>query len=179
MSEENMAKQADGLGRTLLHLACQDNNLEPVRRLIEQGADINAADGGGITPLLMSIRHNTLEVAKELIRLGAALDYAVPDNKATYLHWALSCKATDIAKLLIEAGAPIDEKDRDGWTPLWFTVRKGPSDVMEMLLKRGANVNWPNPTGETPLDVAIYYKNDLLERFLRGFGAKTSDELKA
>ena len=41
-------------GRTALHLACQRNQTQLFKKLIEKGADVNVRDDSGITPLELS-----------------------------------------------------------------------------------------------------------------------------
>ena len=43
-------------------------------------------------------------------------------------------------KLLLAAGAIVDEKTADGWTPLCYAARYGHADVMKLLLDAGGQV---------------------------------------
>ncbi len=44
-------------------------------------------------------------------------------------------------KLLLQAGASIDQADSEGWTALQDAANKGNLEIVSLLLKRGANVN--------------------------------------
>ena len=60
---------------------------------------------------------------------------------------------------LLAAGANPNEVDKasiiKGWTPLMAAARVGSADIVEALLKAGANVNAATDYGATALDVAI------------------------
>ena len=43
--------------------------------------------------------------------------------------------------ILIAAGATVNMKDQLGWTPLLWASANGKGEVVETLLKSGANVN--------------------------------------
>jgi ankyrin repeat protein len=54
-----------------LHLAAANNNLDAIKTLIAQGADVNAANGEGKTPLSLAQEKNYREAAAFLRRHGA------------------------------------------------------------------------------------------------------------
>ena len=57
------------------------------------------------------------------------------------------------AKALIEGGADVDLR-RSGETPLHRATRSGKTEMITLLLNRGANANIANDDGETPLHLA-------------------------
>ena len=78
------------------------------------------------------------------------------------LHWALvrwrpmASRPLNVARLLIEAGAPVDVSTAAvGWTPLHLAADLNEPEIIQMLLDAGANVNArTNLGGWTPLYVA-------------------------
>ena len=86
--------------------AAQRGNLEEIRTLLEQGADINIRLGvDQWTPLMTASREGRLEAVELLLAEGA--DPNIRDarfNKNAY-HWALQYGHRDIARLLLENGA--------------------------------------------------------------------------
>ena len=55
---------------------------------------------------------------------------------------------------LIKAGAGVNVKNKNNWTPLHFAVIFGTPKMIEMLIKNGAHVNdQGNDDGNTPLHV--------------------------
>jgi ankyrin repeat protein len=69
------------------------------------------------------------------------------------LHWAAENGLTDVATLLIEQGADVDETDHFGNTALHLALAY--PDLMALLLENGANVNARNAMGNTPLHLAV------------------------
>ena len=66
---------------------------------------------------------------------------ATDPHKWSALHYAASEGRTDVAMLLLGAGAPVDCLNIDGWTPLHFAARAGHGKVAALLLEAGANKN--------------------------------------
>ena len=62
----------------------------------------------------------------------------------------------DVATLLIERGAEVDSRNRDGWTPLLTASLHGQLEVARLLLDHGADVNTRQRYQMTPLHVASY-----------------------
>ncbi len=66
------------MGRTALHYAAANNQLEAVRRLLKFGANINARTVGGETPLIKATEMGHFDIAKELMLWNC--DFRIPNN---------------------------------------------------------------------------------------------------
>ncbi|MDX1917082.1 MAG: ankyrin repeat domain-containing protein [Rickettsiaceae bacterium] len=75
------------------------------------------------------------------------------------LHFAAAEGNTQAVSDLIDAGADINQQDRDGCTPLFLAISKGNTEVAMVLIDRGADVNQQNGNGWTPLTLAIIKGN--------------------
>lgn len=131
--------------------AAKDGNLDQVKSLIEQGADIEAKTDNGSTPLHWAAASGHTDVANLLLEKGADIE-AKDRGGWTPLHWAAANGQTDIANLLLEKGADIDAKTNDGKTPLHLAAYKGHTAVAEMLIEKGADLDTKDCKGRTPLD---------------------------
>jgi ankyrin repeat protein len=112
---------------------------------------------GGLTPLLYATREGCSDCVSYLIERGAKMDMGDPEG-VTPLITAIANFHFDTAKILIEAGANPDKWDWWNRSPLYLaadvnTIPRGgradsPStddtsslEIIELLLKRGANPN--------------------------------------
>ena len=153
-----------GHGKTALHLA---KDLEIVKLLIKQGANVNAKDRKGKTPLHHLV--NQLEIVKLLIKQGANVN--AKDRKGkTPLHHLVN--QLEIAKLLIKQGANVNAKDEKGKTPLHLADHL---DIVKILVKNGANVNAKDKFGNSPL----FYKSLDITSFLLEKGSYINSQNKA
>ena len=124
-------------------------DVDMVRILIDAGADIHAADTNGTTVLMWSVggMDRTSSVVQLLLNQGA--DATASDKYGkTLLHYAVDVDGYEsnmpecvrqILTLLIEAGADIESRDRNGWTPLVLSVMMGTADEVRILLDLGAD----------------------------------------
>ena len=119
----------DGRGNTALFYAAgrpwvPSADADLVRKLIEKGADVNAACMGGFTPLHSACDTGQLEAVACLLNHGA--NAKLQDNYGhTPLHVAASRETetgmrTEIVKLLLQHGADIRTKNNEGKTALDF-----------------------------------------------------------
>ena len=80
----------------------------------------------------------------------------------------------------LAAGADVNAKNVDGWTPLHEAAFGGRKEIVELLISNGADVNAKGESGRTPLDLATQSKRNLKTAdFLRTHGGKTKKDLEA
>ena len=92
------------------------------------------------------------------------------------LHIAAENGHVNIALLLIERGADVNQDDADGDLPLHLAVRKGHSDLALLLIKHGASVNQEDRLGNPPLDHAMREGHTDLALSLIKHGASVNQE---
>jgi len=141
--------------------------------LIERGADVNAKDKWGHTPLHYAIRKDDLYFMNILLANDAEVDIRHPGGYSphsthsegeTLLHYAAIEGRTEAVKLLLEAGAKVDEKDDEsGFTALHHAARFGKKNAGELLIARGADINARDKKGHTPLQVAVNHDYQVAE----------------
>jgi ankyrin repeat protein len=115
----------------------------------------------------------------DILRAQAALASAYTDDGWSMLHLAA---AADVAALLLDAGAEIDAPNRHkafgpGGAPLHAAIYQRRSDVVDVLLARGANVNASDRAGWTPLHMAVANGQLGLAQRLLGAGADPNARL--
>ena len=60
----------------------------------------------------------------------------------------------EVAALLIDKGADVNDKIAMGFTALHNAAGNGYYEIVELLIEKGADVNDKNDSGITPLDMA-------------------------
>ena len=148
---------------TPLHKAAEAGDVEKVRRLIAEGADVNAKGRDGGAPLHAAA--DEPEVAKLLIENGANVNAKALDDD-TPLHQA---DEPEVTALLLANGANVHATDVNGDTPLH---KADEPESAVLLLEHGADVHAKNNIGWTPLDWAIYEKNAEMRELLRSRGGR-------
>ena len=120
-----------GCGKSSIHQAAFDGNIEAVKQHLAAGTDVNAKDEDGWTPLHSAA---TKEITELLIAKGADVN-TKDDWGWTPLHPAAWEGQKEVAELLIANGADVNAKDVDGFTPV--DLAKGHPEIADMLRKHG------------------------------------------
>lgn len=124
-------KQEGPVGSNPLAVACSHSrNVEIVKFLIKNGADVNARGYNGTFPLYQAVRKNRAAIADVLIQHGANVNAKNADG-ATALHYAALNGMESTVNLLLIRGAEINARDVEGKTPLSWALGKTPSSFIE------------------------------------------------
>ena len=108
-------KALDCEGRSELHYAAAEGDLEAVKRLVTGGCDVNLQDKSGWTPLHFAAQARSESVTRYLIGRGAIVD-AVDSNGNTPLLKATFESRGDgaVIRALLEAGADREKENYSG-----------------------------------------------------------------
>jgi ankyrin repeat protein len=120
-----------------LFLAALIGDAELVTALVEHGADINDAKGGE-TALHCAIAERHKEAATVLINKGANLNTQSIRRGLTPLHFlAGTLDDGELAELMIQRGANVNARDKQGITPLSYALGAKSSQVADVLKRNG------------------------------------------
>lgn len=108
----------------------------------------------GKSELVEAIRKRDTAAVQRLVGSGADVDKADPQFGIPPLSWAALLDEVDSARMLLDAGADVNVRARDGTRPLHSAMFLGRPRVVELLLQRGADPEAIGGRGETPRDVA-------------------------
>ena len=86
--------------------ASEQGNLRLVKKLLNEGAHIEAASSKGWRPLHFAAYSNSVDVVKFLVSEGAEVN-SKNSKGCTPLHSAAVCGNTEISVFLIKSGAPV------------------------------------------------------------------------
>jgi uncharacterized protein len=122
-------------GGTPIALAAEVNNLEAIKLLVNAGGDPNIPTAFGTTPLMLAS--------------GAATD----------VQRARSVEERDLAvettRYLLDHGADVNAVGEFGWTALHAASYQGLTDVIELLVNKGAKLETKDKLGQTPLSISL------------------------
>jgi ankyrin repeat protein len=179
------------LGETPLMVAARSGNADAVQQLLAQGANVNARAARGQTALMWAAAQKHPDVVKALLANGAdiaarsetwsqmeavsphgILEYnrEIPYGRNTALMFAARVGDLESARLLVAAGAPVNDEDAWGVSVVTLAAHSGFVDLVEFLLDKGADPN-RSAAGFTPLHEAIMRRDEALIRTLLAHGA--------
>uniref|UniRef100_A0A673L546 Ankyrin 1, erythrocytic a n=1 Tax=Sinocyclocheilus rhinocerous TaxID=307959 RepID=A0A673L546_9TELE len=168
-------------GNTALHIAALAGQEQVVTELVNYGANVNAQSQKGFTPLYMAAQENHLEVVKFLLDNGA--NQTIPTELMDFCNdKSIGVTTPEFTrKSVLVTNSVSHDPLQTGFTPLHIAAHYENLNVAQLLLNRGADVNFMPKNGITPLHIASRRGNVIMVRLLLDRGAKidakTKDEL--
>ncbi len=147
----------------LLRDAVESGNVELVKFLIDNGANVNCISKKyHLYPLRDAFNKGDLEMVRFLIERGADVNIQAGAFKPLQqLAFHTEMDLPEIAQLLIDKGALVDADSKSRskiWSPLLLATKYGNSGVVEVLLKNGADPNHKDENGNSSLIWAVLQK---------------------
>jgi ankyrin repeat protein len=147
----------DEKSETALHKATRHGSHNCVELLLHHGVYVNAQNSEGRTALHLASEAGSYKICDVLIKNGANVNMSTNYFGSQALH-AASIQGTmayALVKLLLDSGANVDAKDKNGDTPLIWAARYRCEAIVKLLLDRGANIDAEAEDGCTPLISAV------------------------
>ncbi len=185
-------------GETPLMVAARGGYPDVVELLANKDANVNAHGSRGQTALMWAVAQQHPEVVKVLLAHGANLqaksdvwtevmavpphgylpyNKSIPHGGETALMFAARVGDLASAKLLVKAGANVNDADAWGVSATVLAAHSGFDDVAIYLLEKGADPNMA-AAGFTALDVAIMRRDEKTVKALLEHGADANAPLK-
>ena len=133
--------QSNNRSGSSLHHAVLQKHSDVSKLLIDAGADIDAKDDRGSTPLHCACEEPELEIVQMLLAAGADV-CAVDDKRVSCLNVAAKYGRTQIVRYLVGVkGVDVNQSNTQGFTPLHRAVAHKHSDVVQVLIDAGADID--------------------------------------
>jgi len=138
-----------GFGLWKMKQTCWHKNISVgdtalVKKLLDEGADINAKDDG-LTLLMKAATEGYLKTAKLLIDKKADID-ARSNEGGTALIAASMAGYTKIVELLVNAGANTKAKNNMDYTAEMYANEKGYTNITQLLRQRADTIKDKMPS---------------------------------
>jgi uncharacterized protein len=122
-------------GATPIALAAEVNNLDAIKLLVNAGGDPNITTSHGTTPLMLASGAATdVQRARSIEERGLAIH---------------------TARYLLDHGADVNAAGQFGWTALHSATYQGITDLIELLISKGADINAMDGFRQTPLSISL------------------------
>ncbi|MDT4897300.1 MAG: hypothetical protein QOH25_2377 [Acidobacteriota bacterium] len=182
-----------GLDAALIK-ATQEGDLNRIKLLIADGADVNAksrdewlplmyaaldaSNDTGWTALMIATIEGHVDVVRVLLEYGA--EVSAENNRGwTALRFAVSMDETEILYMLLAAGAEANIADHEGKTALMQAAGENIEGSLKALLDAGANPQLADNKGQTALMIAQKHGPTKIIKILKKAEAQASNDIDA
>ena len=161
--------------------AIAHDSIAKLLSLIKAGADLNKPLLVGteydleaydeISPLFYAIKyHASLEMIEMMLSHGVDLCQTDPDGIGV-LDMAIKFKRKDVIQLCIDKGFDLNAtKRKSGMTPVILAACFSDTEMMQLLLDAGGDIQVADNTGMKPLDYAKKLGQKKMQAYLEAYG---------
>lgn len=139
-------------GRSMLFVATEYGSAEDVKRFVS--SDSNVRDDDGLTPLMFAALYSRNAVSNAAALLEAGANPLLEDDEGrTAIYYACQRGKAELAKLLldrVDGSFDVDGRGPEA-RPLIEAAKQGDVTMIQLLLERGPQLEFPDEQGKTPL----------------------------
>ncbi|ORY60460.1 ankyrin repeat protein, partial [Neocallimastix californiae] len=131
--DDILIDEIDGMGKTGLILACENDHLEVVNLLLDSHCNLFIRDNSGRSAIFFACETNNTEMIKLLLHHQA--DITQNDNDNVYPLHLVSAKGNlEIVRVFVEdQQADIECRDNFGYTPLFLAYIHHQNPIIKYL----------------------------------------------
>ena len=159
--------------------AVKGNQLDLVKKCLNNGQYVDCKDKFGDTPLSNAVAKGKLEMVRLLLDRNANIHQRDKFQKSL-LDIAVENEEAAIVKLLLERGANVNSKGFLGASPLILAIERDNYEIVKMLIEKGAQVDAKGRLNQTALLKASRQgQRNIVELLLKnGARSQISEALK-
>jgi ankyrin repeat protein len=169
--------------------AAAKGNIREVDSILSRGVNINFQGKSGLTPLWWALAETNYVGFEHLLEKKADPNIQVRDGYENVMYTAAELKQTKFLEATIKAGGnvnlvsaqwsnQVEHALSEGKTPLFAAITMHNHENVAILLNAGANINFQDPKGNTPLITAGFSADFKIMHFLLVKGADPNLENK-
>lgn len=147
-------EQCDNSGKTPVRIALENRDLRTVFKLLDAGANVNAATADKVSVLGIAVGLGETAIVEKLLTSGARTDGLMPDGEKI-LPWAIREGRLTFVRAMMKSGADPHLKDRLGNPLLHVAMEVKRRDLFDELIDLGADPGATNAAGETTIQMAF------------------------
>lgn len=166
--------QAGKDGLTALKITAIKGGLKLVKLLVKHGAKVNYLPSLSKTgPLEDAVEHQQQEVVEYLTSVGANTENLLHEMPELNLFSACWMGLSNVANEQLDKNLNLDiHVNCEGDTFLTTACLCGHINIVELLIRYNADVNFKNSDGNSPLEIANNYEHHDIVELLKRHGAK-------
>ncbi|XP_050514130.1 ankyrin-3-like [Diabrotica virgifera virgifera] len=158
----------------LLHLAAWCGRLDVLTLLIAYGASLETKCINGLLPIHIAAEGGCFNIVKYFIENKLYhVNTTCRRDLRTPLMYAVTASHTEIVEYLGQYNADVNTADVSGNTALHFACLKNLEDIINILIRKGSNLDAKRGDGETPLQICVRQGNLSAARRLIESGARS------
>lgn len=121
---------------------------------LNAGFSTETEDENGVPVISHAVRNGDLELCRLLMSYDAALNIIARDRVTSPVMDAVTGMNTEIAELLIDSGADLNYRNRNGQSSLIVAIGARMEALSEMLVDKGADITIKDSLGMTAIEYA-------------------------
>ncbi|UCD64963.1 MAG: ankyrin repeat domain-containing protein, partial [Candidatus Zixiibacteriota bacterium] len=167
----------DGSAFTPLLISCMSNQKDIVTLLAHRGANLRAEHPAFGRAIVLGYWQECINgksgLTEFMMSQGVPFDPNTSFMGVTMLNLASTFKNTDMARFVIALGADVNAfSDGRGKTELGFATQCGATEIVDILIAKGASLDAADSNGDPPIRAAVEKGYLDIVRALLGAGAK-------
>jgi hypothetical protein len=139
VARNKLVEMGLGVSEESLARITSNGEIVPLKYFLEAGFSPDVRDAKGVPLLCLAVRNDHKTAVELLLENGADINAVSRDRGNTALMDAAAAQNLGLMRYLVDAGAMLDVRSRNGQTALILTVGQKAVEAAEILIKAGAD----------------------------------------